>query len=103
MKQYIFLVGFVIALASCKKQATTCGTEFGAPLINDTLDLSKLTDNNTLVANAGGTLDLDLTKTILDLGLSDIVSIPDTQVVQIFNPTIALNVPAGFNVFNETE
>jgi hypothetical protein len=103
MKYYIFLVGLVVALASCKKQATSWDTELGAPLINDTLDLSKLTDNQTLVGNVNGTLDLDLTKTILDLGLADIVSIPDTQVVQIFTPAIALNVPAGFNVFNETE
>ena len=67
MKYYILLVGLVVALTSCKKQATSWDTELGAPLINDTLDLSKLTDNNTLVPNAGGTLDLDLTKTILDL------------------------------------
>ena len=103
MKFYILLVGLAIALASCKKQATSWNTDLGAPLINDTLDLSKLTANNTLVGNANGTLDLDLTKTILDIGLSDVVSIPDTQVVQIFNPTISLNVPPGLNVFNQTE
>jgi len=103
MKKILLIATVYLALTSCKKQATSWDTELGAPLINDTLDLSKLTDNQTLVGNANGTLDLDLTKTILDLGLADIVSIPDTQVVQIFNPAIALNVPAGFNVFNETE
>jgi len=103
MKRILLIATVYLALTSCKKQATSWDTELGAPLINDTLDLSKLIDNHTLVGNANGTLDLDLTKTILDLGLADIVSIPDTQVVQIFNPTIALNVPAGFNVFNETE
>lgn len=103
MKKILLIATVYLALTSCKKQATSWDTELGAPLINDTLDLSKLTDNQTLVGNVNGTLDLDLTKTILDLGLADIVSIPDTQVVQIFNPAIALNVPAGFNVFNETE
>ena len=103
MKNILLIATVYLALTSCKKQATSWDTELGAPLINDTLDLSKLTDNQTLVGNANGTLDLDLTKTILDLGLDDIVSIPDTQVIQIFNPAIALNVPAGFNVFNETE
>ena len=103
MKKILLIATVYLALTSCKKQATSWDTELGAPLINDTMDLSKLTDNQTLVGNANGTLDLDLTKTIIDLGLADIVSIPDTQVVQIFNPTIALNVPAGFNVFNETE
>lgn len=103
MKNILLIATVYLALTSCKKQATSWDTELGAPLINDTLDLSKLTDNQTLVGNANGTLDLDLTKTILDLGLADIVSIPDTQVIQIFNPAIALNVPAGFNVFNETE
>ena len=103
MKKILLIATVYLALTSCKKQATSWDTELGAPLINDTLDLSKLIDNHTLVGNANGTLDLDLTKTILDLGLADIVSIPDTQVVQVFNPTIALNVPAGFNVFNETE
>ena len=103
MKQLLLLTLILLALSSCKKKATFWDTELGAPLVNDTLDLSKLTDNQTLVGNAGGNLDLDLTKTILDIGLSDVVSIPDTQVVQTFNATLSLNVPPGFNVFNETE
>ena len=103
MKSLGYLMVILTLLSSCKKQATMWNTDLGAPLINDTLDLSKLTANNTLVGNANGTLDLDLTKTILDIGLSDVVSIPDTQVVQIFNPTISLNVPPGLNVFNQTE
>lgn len=103
MKQLLLLTLILLALSSCKKKATFWDTELGAPLVNDTMDLSKLTDNQTLVGNAAGNLDLDLTKTILDIGLSDVVSIPDTQVVQTFNATLSLNVPPGFNVFNETE
>ena len=75
MKNILLIATVYLALTSCKKQATSWDTELGAPLINDTLDLSKLIDNHTLVGNANGTLDLDLTKTILDLGLADIVSI----------------------------
>lgn len=102
MKHLVLACLVVFSLTNCKKKATRWEVELGAPLINDTLDLSSFTEDQTLVAN-NGFLDLDLTKTILDIGLADLVSIPDTQVVQTFNTNMSINVPPGFNVFNETD
>ena len=102
MKQWIVLLGVLVIMTSCKRKATSWDVSLGAPLVNDTLDVSNFVQNQTLVPNANGTLDVDFTKTILDIGLSDLVALPDTLVVQSFSPNLTLNVPPGFNVFNET-
>lgn len=102
MKQWILVLGMLSLFVACKKKATLWDVELGAPLVNDTLDLNHLVQNQTLVPNGNGTLDLDFTKTILDIGLTDLVALPDTMVVQAFSPSLTLNVPPGFNVFNET-
>ncbi|MEI8194008.1 MAG: hypothetical protein WCG64_09090 [Flavobacteriia bacterium] len=93
----------LVLLTSCKKKDTFWQTDLSAPIVNDTLDLSKLTTDSILVGNGSGFLDLDFTKTLIDFGLSDIVSIPDTEVVQTFHPNFTLNVPPGFDVFNQIE
>ncbi|NBO59504.1 MAG: hypothetical protein EBU82_00875 [Flavobacteriia bacterium] len=103
MKAGLMLLGMLLLLVNCTKKPTRWEVDLGAPLINDTLDLSRLTTDSVLVANAQGTLDLDFTKTLLDIGLADLISIPDTQVVQTFHSNFAVNVPPGFNVFNQTE
>lgn len=103
MKAGLMLLGILLLLVNCTKKPTRWEVDLGAPLINDTLDLSRLTSDSVLVANAQGTLDLDFTKTLLDIGLADLISIPDTQVVQTFHSNFAVNVPPGFNVFNQTE
>jgi hypothetical protein len=102
MKHWILVLGMLSLFVACKKKATRWDVELGAPLVNDTLDLNHLVQNQTLVPNGNGTLDLDFTKTILDIGLTDLVALPDTMVVQSFSPSLTLNVPPGFNVFNET-
>lgn len=102
--RYILLFFLSLLLfASCKKQATSWETDLGAPLVNDTLDLSRLTKDSVFVPNGSGNLDLDFTKTLLDIGLADLISIPDTLVVQTFHSNFAINVPPGFNVFNQNE
>jgi len=103
MKVIGMVFGLLMVLASCTKKPTSWEVDLGAPLISDTLDLSRLTSDSVLVANGQGNLDLDFTKTLLDVGLADLISIPDTQVVQTFNSNFAINVPPGFNVFNQSE
>ena len=102
MKNWLLIFLVFCTLISCKRKATSWDVELGAPMVNDTIDLSNLVHNQTLVPNANGTLDVDFTKTILDIGLSDLVALPDTTVFQSFSPNLTLNVPPGFNVFDET-
>lgn len=77
--------------------------DLSAPLIADTLDLSNLQADSILISNGTGSLNLDINKTLIDFGLTDVVNIPDTEVVQLFQPTISLTVPPGFDVFNEVD
>jgi hypothetical protein len=73
-------------------------------LVNDTLDLSNQINDSTLSVNSQGYLEVDLTRTVLDLGIEDILSLPDTTIEQIFNSSVGpLNVPPGFTIVNEIE
>lgn len=102
MKKILLL--FLLALVACKKKGTTWNTDWIAPAVNDTLRLSSLFNDSTLVAGASNTINVDLTRTILNIGLSDFLSIPDTTIKQNFNPQLNLsNVPAGYQFVNSIE
>ncbi|MBU3660988.1 MAG: hypothetical protein FGM14_14020 [Flavobacteriales bacterium] len=102
MKKILLL--FLLALVACKKKDTTWNTDWIAPAVNDTLRLSSLFNDSTLVAGASNTINVDLTRTILNIGLSDFLSIPDTTIKQNFNPQLNLsNVPAGYQFVNSIE
>ena len=95
---------FLIALAACKKKDTTWNTDWIAPAVNDTLRLTSLFNDSTLVAGTSNSINIDLTRTILNIGLSDFVTIPDTTIKQNFNPQVNLsNVPPGYQFVNSIE
>lgn len=95
---------FFLALVACKKKDTTWNTDWVAPAVNDTLRLTSLFNDSTLVAGASNSINVDLTRTILNIGLSDFLSIPDTTIKQNFNPTVNLNnVPPGYQFVNSIE
>ena len=95
---------FFLALAACKKKDTTWNTDWVAPAVNDTLRLTSLFNDSTLVAGASNSINVDLTRSILNIGLSDFLSIPDTTIKQNFNPTVNLNnVPPGYQFVNSIE
>lgn len=99
-----FLSLLLLAFTACRKENTTWKNDWVAPIINDTLSLGNFYNDSTLIAGTNGTIDLDFSRTILDVGIADIVKIPDTSIVQIFNPTVAgLTIPPGFDVFNAVE
>lgn len=98
-----FLI-IVLALSSCKKEKTSWNTEWGAPLAYDTLSLKNFYNDSTIVSNDGITLDFNLSRTILNLGINDLVEIPDTIISQTTSPIINLNnVTPGTNFINQTE
>ncbi len=91
-------------MISCKKEDTVWETDWGFPLINDTLTLDNLVNDSTLFENPSGYYELDLTRTLLDIDVSEIVDIPDTTIVENF--TIAflnLTMNPGFNFVNSVE
>lgn len=63
-----------------------------------------MVNDSTLNADLGTYYEVDLTRTILDLGIEDFISIPDTLINHTFNSTVSsLNVPPGFSIVNEIE
>lgn len=91
MKNYIYICITLILIASCKKKDTSWNTDWAAPIISDTLKLTHLFNDSTLSTTNQTTIDVDLTRTLLDLGLSDLISIPDTTITQVFSPLFSLN------------
>lgn len=90
-------------MLSCKKKPTLWNTDLSAPIINDTIDLTHFYTDSTFVNDGTGNLELDFSKTLIDIGLSDIVSIPDTEVVQVFQPSLTMTVPPGLDIFNTVD
>ena len=103
-RQFLILLLLTILICSCKKKQTTWNTDWSAPIISDTISLSNLYNDSTLVSSNQTSIDLDLSRTILNLGLSDLVGFPDTTINQSFNLNFSLsNVAAGYTFANTIE
>ena len=102
MKKTIVLC-FLIGLVSCKKEETAWNVDLEAPLLHDTLSLKNWVNDSTLT-ETNGEIDIDVTRTLLDIGLSELIKIPDTSVTQLFSPIITLNnIPPGTTFVNAIE
>ena len=102
MKKTIVLC-FLIGLVSCKKEETAWNIVVEAPLIHDTLSLKNWVNDSTLT-ETNGEIEIDVTRTLLDIGLSELIKIPDTSVTQLFSPIITLNnIPPGTTFVNAIE
>jgi hypothetical protein len=94
----------VVLLSSCRKEDTSWNSDWTAPVVNDTLSLNNLVNDSTLFVNSLSNLEVDLTRTILDIGISDIVGIGDTVIKHSFTSAVpVLSVPPGFSIVNEIE
>jgi hypothetical protein len=105
MKLWIHLIlAFFVFLLSCEKQKTIWSSNWAIPLVRDTLDLSNQINDSTLSVNSSGYLEVDLTRTVLDLGINDLLQIPDTTIEQSFHSSLpVINIPPGFTIVNEIE
>ncbi|MEN9987261.1 MAG: hypothetical protein RLZZ585_300 [Bacteroidota bacterium] len=102
MKKTIILC-FLIVLVSCKKEETAWNIDVEAPLLHDTLSLKNWVNDSTLT-ETNGEIEIDVTRTLLDIGLSELIKIPDTSVTQLFSPIITLNnIPPGTTFVNAVE
>lgn len=104
MQNKLILLGLlVVAFASCKKKKTVWNTDWSAPLINDTLDLSHLVNDSTLTTQ-GGNYFVDLERTVKTFNLLDEVEIPDTTVSNEFTIVFPfINVTPGLNFISDAE
>ena len=103
-RQFFILLLLTILICSCKKKQTTWNSDWSTPLISDTISLSNLYNDSTLVSSNQTSIDLDLSRTILNLGLSDLVGFPDTTINQSFNLNFSLSsVPPGYTFANTIE
>jgi hypothetical protein len=92
-----------VAIVSCKKEKTSWDSNWHVPVVEDTLDLSNLVNDSTLNVS-GGFYNVDLTRTLFDIGIQDIIKIPDTTITHSFVSAVqSLNVPPGFSFVNEIE
>lgn len=102
MRYVYLLVLLSIATIACKKKPTVWESDWGAPVINDTLDLVNLVNDTTLAEN-GGFYVVDLERTILNRSVSDFIEIPDTTVNGSHPfPFLSLNVGPGGTLYIET-
>lgn len=83
MKNTLFILLLITLAASCKKEQTVWESDWNAPIINDTLTLANLVNDSTLAENSGF-YELDLTRTLFDLQISEVVRIPDTTINESF-------------------
>ena len=98
------VVLLLIIISACKKKVTTWEQELVSPIANDTLDLSTFYNDSTLISSIPGSLTLDLTRTIFNIGINDVVKIPDTTISQVYSPSINLsNVQPGSQFVNSIE
>lgn len=91
MKHFYLSLLLALLFVSCKKEQTVWESDWNAPLINDTLSLADLVNDSTLNVSSGYYA-LDLERTLFDLSISDIVSIPDTTIERDYVSQINLEV-----------
>lgn len=100
----IYSLIFLLALTACKKEKTSWGSDWVAPLVSDTLSLTELENDSTLVINSFANYEVDLTRTIIDLGLQDIIEIPDTTIAQDYVISGgSVTIPPGYTIVNQIE
>jgi hypothetical protein len=97
------LILLLLLFSACKKEATSWHTNWELPVLKDTLDLSNFYNDSTLSIN-GTQINVALSRTILDLGLEDLIKIPDTTISQQFQSVFAINnVTPGFTFVNSVK
>lgn len=104
MKRFIFTACLLFIFASCKKEKTSWNSDWVLPLISDTLSLENLENDSTINSNSSSYYSVDLTRTIFDLGIEDLIQIPDTVIQHAYNISAgSLSLPPGTSIVNEIE
>ncbi len=105
MKYYHLISIFsLFILISCRKEKTSWNSDWVTPIVNDTLSLENFVNDSTIQEGSSGFYEMDLNRTLFDLGIADFIEIPDTAINHSFVTVVPnLNVPPGFSFVNEIE
>ena len=104
LKPFFFSVVLSILIFSCGREKTSWNSEWGFPIAYDTLTLVNYYNDSTLISKDGKSLNLNLSRTILNLEINDLIKIPDTLISQKNSLSINLtNLPPGINLINQEE
>ncbi len=105
MRRLVLFFSFIsIIFFACKKEKTSWNSEWGAPVAYDTLSLDNYYNDSTLISTDGTTLNFNLSRTVLNLGINDLIEISDTTISQTTSPVVTLNnVTPGSNFINQVE
>jgi hypothetical protein len=105
MKKVVYIALILSSLIySCKKELTSWSSNWGIPLVNDTLSLKNLVADSFLGTNGSGFYQLEINRNLLDLNLSDYIEIPDTTVTQKYAIGISsISVSPGTSFVNNNK
>ena len=88
----------------CNREKVTWQTDWSLPLVTDTLNLYNLVNDSTLAQTNQGFYKLELNRTLLNLGINDLVKLDAIDIQHQFNTSFAsLFVPPGTSVVNSIE
>lgn len=103
IKNYFLLLALVLVFFSCRKEKTDWNSNWTAPIVNDTLSFKNLVNDST-IAEAATIYTLDLTRTLLNVGIEEFLEIPDTTIDQSYSIVVpSLSIPPGFSIVNQVE
>ncbi|MFM8596237.1 MAG: hypothetical protein ACKOBN_03975 [Flavobacteriales bacterium] len=101
--KFCYFFFFIVVLSACKKEPTSWNSDWQIPVLKDTLDLANYYNDSTLSLN-GSQIDVALTRTLLDIGLAELIQIPDTTISQQFQSVFTVNnVTPGFTFVNSVK
>ena len=101
-KIYLFGV-FALLLASCKREKAEWDTKWAVPLVEDSLTLEQL-DNQDILSVSIGNYQLAIDRNIYSFHLSDLVAIPDTSVKYAYALNVSnFNVAPGVSFVNQVQ
>lgn len=103
MKIFLGIVLLLLAMVSCRKEATSWSTDWVVPLINDTLDLRNLTNDSTLSIQ-NNFYQVELKRTLAQIRPEDYLNFPDTTIHEKFTiPLGTLSLPGGTSFVTNNE
>ncbi|MBL4706709.1 MAG: hypothetical protein JKY54_19420, partial [Flavobacteriales bacterium] len=105
MRRLLCCLIIILALASCKKEATTWTSEFASPIAYTTLDIGNIIGDTNLIVNPDSTVNLLIEREIYRLRVDSLFQTPDTTISEIHKITspITLTVSPGFTFLSEPE
>ncbi len=104
MFKYLLCLSMVLSLIACHKKKTSWSSNWELPLVLDTLTLDKYINDSTLAVDASNYLEVNLTRTLLDIGIEDLVTLKDTTISQSFNIAASnFTVAPGTSITNQIE